>query len=279
MKTDTMSLIDTVRCPTCGDRVMLHDDRVMRCLGPRTHCFDMAAEGYVNLNAAAHTKGDTPDAVRARTSFLNTGAYEPIARAVADALRKYVAPLATVLDAGCGEGYYSCYLARNDYSVCGVDLSKTGVRTAAKRAKHEGLRQTQFIVGNLNRLPLGDECFDAAVNIFAPCMESELTRILKPGGVLCVVYAGPEHLLGLKQRLYQQIYLNEERADMPKSMVCAETVPVTYEILVKGHEQIMNLFSMTPYYWRTSPHDRKMLEHAEELSSAVDVRIGIYKKL
>ena len=98
------------------------------------------------------------------------------------------------------------------------------------------------------------------LNIFAPCAEAEYARVLKSGGVLILLGAGERHLLGLKRALYEEIYENAERADLPEGLVPVEQRTVCDVIEVTGAAQIGHLFSMTPYYWRTSPEDKRKLE-------------------
>lgn len=85
-------------------------DRVFKC--PLGHSYDAAREGYVNLHSGRRL-GDTAEMLAARRRFLGRGHYEPLS----DTINRLVAQggiLAdstsdlppTVLDAGCGEGYY-----------------------------------------------------------------------------------------------------------------------------------------------------------------------------
>ena len=50
------------------------------------------------------------------------------------------------------------------------------------------------------------------------------------------------------------------------------------EITVQGAEQIDALFSMTPYYWRTSETDRAKLNGLTSLATAYDFDILLYRK-
>ena len=75
------------------------------------------------------------------------------------------------------------------------------MRTAAKRAKREGL-DAFFGVAGIYTLPLQDASVDAVVSLFAPICEEEFLRVLKPGGILIAAGAGREHLGALKRVLY-----------------------------------------------------------------------------
>ena len=269
---------NALRCPVCNAEMDIND-RVLSCKGIKRHCYDMAASGYVNLAAPGQSNGgDSKVAVRARSAFLDTEHYRPISDKICELLRKYCAADGLVIDAGCGEGYYSSAVAASSYSVMGFDLSKFACEAAAKRAKRQGLDNTFFGVASVFDMPMDDGCADALINVFAPCVENEYCRALSDDGILIEVYAGPEHLLGLKRQIYEQTRVNEERADLPKNMRLIDKERLQYRIKVIGNENIRNLFAMTPYYWKTSQSDVEKLCGIEELESEIDIIFAIYKK-
>ena len=248
--------------------------KTCRCQGARTHSYDFSKSGYLNLTSPRDGEGDGKEAIRSRKLFLEAGYYQPLSEAVNDILKELNAH--TVLDAGCGEGYYTNRMG----TICdafGVDLSRAGIDAAAKTARNTQSRAA-FAVGSLFTLPVQDESFDVITNLFAPCAESEFLRVLKPGGTLVLVGAGERHLFGLKEILYENPYLNPGRADLPRSTPSTVRRRLTYSITVEGREQIEALFSMTPYYWRTSPADRQKLESLETLTTDVDFDIFLFRK-
>ena len=84
--------------------------------------------------------------------------------------------------------------------------------------------------------------------------------------------------MGLKQVLYENPYLNPGRADLPTQMEEVDRRRLTYTVRVEGNETIEALFSMTPYYWRTSESDRIKLKNIDTLQTELDFDIFIYKK-
>ena len=127
-------------------------------------------------------------------------------------------------------------------------------------------------------MPVFDDMVDAVVNIFAPCVEEEYLRVLKQNGILIVVQAGKEHLMGLKRVLYESAYENDTRADLPTEieLICEERLK--YNIDVVGNENLQALFAMTPYYWRTSLEDAKKLEGLEKINTDIDIIFSVYRK-
>ena len=270
-----MRFEDVLRCPVCG-AALRQEGNALACAGERRHCYDLASAGYVNLAPAkAAGGGDDSALIRARTAFLEKGYYRPVAETLCDLLRAYC-PRGTVLDAGCGEGYYSLEMSRNGWDILGVDLSKRGVTHAAKAAKREGAA-ARFAVAGVFDLPVRDESCDAVVSLFAPIAEREFLRVLKPGGLLITAGAGPDHLLALKSVLYDIPYRNEPRADAPAQMALLAEKRLSYSVTLENAE-LQNLFAMTPYYYRTPEAGRRRLADTPSLAVGVDVAFSVYQK-
>ena len=253
------------------------DQKSLFCKGVRRHCFDFSSKGYVNLAGNRGITGDAKEAVRSRSDFLNNGYYLPIADSLVNILKKYKAD-GFVVDAGCGEGYYTQKISESGYNVLGLDLSKFGVHSTAIRLKCNVNDSAFACVSSIFEMPLSDSCVDAVVSIFAPCSEEEICRVLADDGIMVVVAAGREHLMGLKKALYNTVYENEQRADMPSGMTLLEQVSLRYSVTINSNQDILNLFSMTPYYWRTSVSDREKLQGLDSLETDIDVNFSVYKK-
>ena len=263
-------------CPLCGSSFELgNDGKSLICNGEKRHCYDFSSSGYINFAPPSQSRsGDSKESVRSRTEFLNRGFYAPIRDAVKDTVKCCADGL--VIDAGSGEGYYSSALSEVAKGVIGFDLSKFGVETAAKRVR--GVQNIFFGVASIYTMPLTDACAQGIVSIFAPGANEEFARVLKKDGVLIVVGAGKRHLIGLKEAIYDTTYENTEREDMPDFMELTEEKQVLYEITLKSKKEIFDLFSMTPYYYRTSESDMEKLNRMENLNTFVDVLIRIYHK-
>ncbi len=265
-----------MRCPVCGADVTKENNSIL-CLGARRHCFDFAKEGYVHLaDAKASGGGDDAALIAARTSFLDGGHYAPFASRVSALLCEHVPAGGVVVDAGCGEGYYTCKMAEEGFLTLGFDLSKRGVRAAAKRAGRGGLDALVAVAG-IYTLPLKDASVDAVVSLFAPVCEREFLRVLKPGGILLVAGAGKNHLRALKQVLYDVAKENEPRADLPVSMRELSRETLTFQMALTG-DAIGNLFAMTPYYYRTSREGHERLAACASLMCEAQMDIFVYQK-
>ena len=271
-------------CPICGEKLLLSENGASLVCGKETkpHCFDIASEGYVNLDRGHAGGGDSKECVRSRTAFLDSGYYDPIAEKMCDILKDIAPDGGVLLDAGCGEGFYTSHFSRSmpHMSVCGIDISKHAVRHGAKRAKKEGLKNSIYAVSSIFTLPFAGESVDIITSIFAPCPEEEFSRVLKKDGYLIIAAAGEMHLLGLKKALYDDIYMNEERADMPSSeFELMKRERLSFNITLRSNEDISNLFSMTPYYYRTSVKDKEKLSSLSSLESEIEIDFFIYRKV
>lgn len=288
-------LLLTLRCPLCGTAMGVDDTgRSLRChhvtsgevSRGRSHLFDGGAGGYVHLAPGHGGGGDAKEAVRARSSFLGGGYYAPAARAIADLVEAYTPKGGLVLDAGCGEGYFSNHVSETGVLVMGVDLSKFAVDAAARAARRARRERGQpsstlYAVGSVFDLPVAESSFHTVLNVFAPCAPREYARVLKPGGHLVVAEAGERHLFGLKELIYDDPYLNEPRRDLPAEedgLRLLETRSVDFTITVDQPSHRMALFSMTPYYWRTPRNGHQRLLDATSLVTRVSFGLRVYQK-
>lgn len=71
----------------------------------------------------------------------------------------------TILDAGCGSGSSSIFLARRyGCKVVGVDIDRTLLMKAEARARRKGIRgRVSFRLADIQDLPFQDEAFDGAI--------------------------------------------------------------------------------------------------------------------
>ena len=257
-------------CPVCGAKL---NQETGRFVCPQGHAFDMAKEGYVNLLRSSRpgdSMGDDRASARSRRDFLNRGYYAPLRDGLADFFSD---KSGTLLDICCGEGYYTSALGQNEkLDVYGFDLSREMVRLAAKRGGG------QYFVANMAAIPLADGSVDWAVHLFAPFHEGEFSRVLKSGGTLCSVVPGARHLFGLKERVYDRPYLNDEKLPQTQKLALTERRKITGHITLEGAADIEAVFRMTPYYFHTAEKDREKLRGLERLETDIEFVLGFYEK-
>lgn len=273
MRVQRLEWNTALRCPLCGAALDAAGNS-LACRGARRHNFDIARSGYVNFNTHLPTSGDDKAMAAARQSFLRRGYYAPLAAAIA----AEAGTGSLLADAGCGEGYYTEIAARGFDRALGADLSKYALALAAKSAKQSGLAdKLLYTAASVYDLPLRDGVCDCMMNVFAPCVEKEYTRVLQSDGRLILAAAGRDHLYGLKEKLYDTVIPNEPRRDYPMKMRLVKTLSVKYNVTVDGAD-IAPLFMMTPYYYRTPKIRAERLCALDALKTVLDFEVRVYEK-
>ena len=270
------------RCPICS-RALRRRENALCC--EAGHSFDIASQGYVHLlpsnRMRAKLPGDSKEMVAARRRFLDTGCYALFQEAAAQIAAQVSAgrKRPVVLDAGCGEGYYSAALYRalvqggKAPKMAGVDLSKHALRRAAKREK-----AIEFAVASVYDLPVADRQADLLVNCFSPLALEEFLRVLRPGGLYFYVVPGARHLWELKEVLYPSPYPNEEKLTPYRGLRYLEVKEVDGSIHLPDQQTISDLFQMTPYFWKTPKEGAQRLSQLTELDTTISFRIHVFRK-
>ena len=255
-------------CPVCSGP-LTEAGRVLKC--PDGHSFDLAASGYCNLltgSRGGRFIGDDREMVAARRRFLESGAYAPLK----DAMCRLLLFLTEgheglrLLDAGCGEGYYTQAAAavlaetgRLDAAV-GADISKAATRYAAGRD-----RSVRYVTASSYRLPIADGAADLVLSLFAPAPAEEFRRVLAPDGLVIRAVPGADHLWELKQAVYDEPYRNREDKHRLPGFAERERIRVEYPFTLDSAERIRDLFAMTPYAKRTPREGLERLEKLDRL--------------
>lgn len=265
-----------LRCPVCGGSLN-RSGRVWRCSAG--HSFDIARQGYVNLllrGGSGKRHGDDKTMVAARTAFLDRGFYDPLSQALAELALAHSAAPRLLLDAGCGEGKYTCDLLRalrergDRISALGIDISREALIAAARRD-----RELTLAVASTAALPVADGAADILLNVFSPFAREEFHRVLKPGGLLLRAWPLERHLWELKELIYETPYPNPPLDPAAEGFALLETRALRYPITLNGAE-IGALFRMTPYYYKTGRTDQEKAERAERLTVELQFGVGAY---
>lgn len=267
-------------CPICGEP-LTREGRVCRC--PAGHSYDLSKEGYLYLlpvnQKHSLTPGDDREMSQARREFLSRGYYSPLLNTLRRLSVALTGPSPMVLDAGCGEGYYTAgvYQALLDAGkaprIAGIDISKYILRLAAKR---EG--RVEFAVASAYHLPLADGSVDLLLDCFSPLAIDEFRRVLRPGGVFLYVVPAAGHLWELKEILYDRPYPNEEKETPYDGFTYQEIVPVEDVITLPCREDIQNLFRMTPYAWKTPKSGVERLSGLDTLTVRTSFRVHVFRR-
>ena len=92
-----------------------------------------------------------------------------------------------ILDVGCGAGFLTNYLAKKNFNLIGMDVSKSSLEVARK---FDETKRVNYLPGDAYQLPFLDHSFDVVT-----CMDflehvdqpakvvQEISRVLKPNGI------------------------------------------------------------------------------------------------
>jgi len=202
---------------------------------------------------------------------MDRGYYAPLAEAISATIYEWLHTRGAttqqtapgVLDAGCGEGYFTRAVAQTvadtfpERQVYGADLSRDAVRLAASHTRQpaddEAMTEQQvvWLVANIKeRLPFADASMAAILNVFAPHNANEFGRLLAPGNLLLVVVPAMSHLDQARERLHLLNIQPDKRshllAQLKDDFVLENEQSLTYDMALDATAQ-SDLRLMTPH--------------------------------
>lgn len=267
-------------CPLC--RAMLQETETGACCGAN-HRFDRARQGYLHL-LPAHQKrsrapGDDRQMLKQRREFLQEGFYEPLARLLQEQwvglMVRSDEPM-TLLDSGCGEGYYLGKLQEvsepcaDRVSLYGIDISKEAAKLASR-----ALAGVDVAVASGFQLPVQDASLNVVLRVFSPGDNEELARVLKSDGQFWRVVPGENHLIELKQCLYREVRPHD-LPETPDGFELLGQESLKFSLHLGTPDAVKQLLEMTPFVWRGSREGKQQLQSATELDVTAEFVLQKY---
>ena len=260
-------------CPICQENLTLVETS-LKC--DNRHSFDLAKFGYVNLAPQIKQSANyDKENFQNRQQILEAGLYQAILEGISDILATNPSAK-TILDIGCGEGFYSRKLqeAHPDKTFYAFDISKDSVQIAAKSEPNWAVN---WFVGDLARLPIKDTSMDILLDIFSPANYGEFRRVLSKNGILIKVIPTENHLKEIRQLAQDQLtkkdYSNQdikehfqEHFSIQSSQIASLTKPITAE-------QRQALLSMTPLLFHV---DQSKIDWSQltEITIEAEILVG-----
>ena len=266
--------MSVLMCPVCRQALHLAEQS-WRC--EKGHHYDVAKQGYVNLHVVQHkhskTPGDTPESVLARREFLQVGFYQPLQQVIVELLQQFKPD--TILDIGCGEGYYTSAMQKETLQCVGVDIAKNAVQVAAKMN-----RDVTWVVGTGATLPVLDQSINLCTSLFSPIPEDEILRVLKPQGYLMVVTPAPEHLYAMREALFNEVNAHDPHKFVEQLKENFELIeqPMIESEFTLDQQQLKDLIAMTPYAYKAKQDKRQQLEQQSEMKLKASFQMYIFQK-
>ena len=263
-------------CPICQENLTLVESS-LKC--DNRHSFDLAKFGYVNLAPQIKQSANyDKENFQNRQQILEAGFYQAILEGISDILATNPSAK-TILDIGCGEGFYSRKLqeVHPEKTFYAFDISKDSIQIAAKSEPNWAVN---WFVGDLARLPIKDASMDILLDIFSPANYGEFRRVLSKDGILIKVIPTENHLKEIRQMVQDQLtkkdYSNQdikehfqEHFSIQSSQIVSLTKPITTE-------QRQALLSMTPLLFHV---DQSKINWSQLTEITIEAEILVGKAL
>ena len=263
-------------CPICQENLTLLESSLKCC---NRHSFDLAKFGYVNLAPQIKQSANyDKENFQNRQQILEAGFYQAILEAISDLLASSK-NAKTILDIGCGEGFYSRKLQKRhpDKTFYAFDISKDSVQIAAKSEPNWAVN---WFVGDLARLPIKDASMDILLDIFSPANYGEFRRVLSKDGILIKVIPTENHLKEIRQKVQDQLtnkdYSNQDIKNHFQNnftILSSKTASLTKPITA---EQLQALLSMTPLLFHI---DQSKIDWSQLTEITIEAEILVGKVL
>ena len=275
-KLQRFASVTAFACPNCQENLTLVESG-LKC--SNRHSFDLAKFGYVNLAPQIKQSANyDKENFQNRQQILEARFYQAILEDISDLLANSETST-TVLDVGCGEGFYSRKLQEShpDKNFYAFDISKDSVQIAAKS---EANWAVNWFVGDLARLPIKDASMDILLDIFSPANYGEFRRVLSKDGILIKVIPTENHLKEIRQKVQDQLtnkdYSNQDIKNHFQehfTILSNQTASLTKTITA---EQLQTLLSMTPLLFHV---DQTKIDWSQLTEITIEAEILVGKVL
>ena len=184
----------------------------------------------------------------------------------------------TVLDAGCGTGFWTQRLAEKAERVIGLDLAQ-GMLAFAQQ--HHAADNIYFCGGDLEHLPLADNSIDVVYSSLAvqwcdslSVLLAEWHRVLKPGGQICLATLGPKTLYELRESFQAADDLPHVNQFIAADVLCEQINQSALSLLqLKNEKTVMRYDTM-----RDLMGDLKSIGAQTVLQQAQQKNLGLMGK-
>lgn len=266
-------------CPICHTDLNLQG-KTYTC--QNCHSYDISKDGYVNLHVVqhknSHSAGDTPESVQARRRFLAGGFYEPLRTKISQ-ITASLSPT-SILDIGCGEGYYTSKLAKTA-PVIGLDIAKTAIITASRTYKNQEVgNNITWVVGTGSLLPVADESVGLCTSFFSPLPKAEMLRVLMAGGHLLVATPAPRHLYAMREQLFELVNLHNPAkfiTELSPEFALIDEWQIDAPLCLDS-QSLSDLIDMTPYTYKAKLDKKIALKAQNNFEVTASFCVYLFKK-
>ena len=156
----------------------------------------------------------------------------------------------TVLDIGCGDGYWTNHFSKKSKKVVGIDPFETDLKVARQYA----LPATEYVLGSGENLPFQDGSFNKVVSV---CVFEHLKNDVKAFKEIRRVLASKGSLLATVDSLHSSYLSEEYREWHMKECYCSQlytTESITEKLRLAGFTKVQAHYIMgtrLAIWWET----------------------------
>lgn len=269
-------------CPICHNKLKL-ENKSLKCI--KNHTYDVAKQGYVNLIPSQKPINYSKELFLNRKIIFTKGYYEKVANKIFNIISKFQSEYKEVassgkiniLDVGCGEGYYSGYIKKqnNDLNLFGFDIVKEAINLASKNYK-----DCNFLIADLANIPFENDSFDIILDVLTPSNYKEFKRIMKDDAIVIKIIPNVDYLIELRNLFKDQLKNKRlENVDVielfNKQFNHVETLDINYKVTC-DEEDIKSFIEMTPMLIGVDKEkiSKELLKEINEITIDFKILIG-----
>lgn len=266
------------QCPLCRQRLHFHEEsRGWHCDGK--HHFDKREIGYWDFYKGNKPRNaESRQELRARQFLVTSGLFQPAVESMVKVLQTQdSASERNCVNLGPGHAWIGKLLAQalTEHEIPLKVFSPLESENEAFAAAKSGMEAV--CLTPLKSLPFADASADMLWLLDIPAKGKEWQRILKPGGLLLMLAAGPRHLWQIKEFVYDGLTEKPFVLELSGQFELISETPVswTHALSVADAKVLMG---MAPWAWRVKEASLKAMEKGDFSGLEMDYRIILAKK-
>ena len=112
-------------------------------------------------------------------------------------------------------------------------------------------------------------------------MAAPMAEVLKPGGALLLVWPGPEHLLELRELIYDEVRQRsyDPQVELGELFVPERIETLNFRFRVDTPQALSDLLAMTPHGQRIKAAARERILAQPTLECRADIRLGLFRRV
>ena len=127
-------------------------------------------------------------------------------------------------------------------------------------------------------IPILDHSLDFICALFTVVNQDELKRALKEDGYIVHVTANNQHLIEIKELIYDEIKVKSDKY-IRLDFNLVKSYDFKEKVHISNREDALNLLMMTPHYYHIKKEKRGVLDTLQGLDITIDIKVTVYALL